>query len=334
MPNSVSFNFYGLGIELRSSDGNTVEAIRRDFAYFEAASETPRVTIDVFDEKPDYASLPGLTASIYTLNYVCYTGKDLTYTDYHGRGLRTFDRRSGNYQIFSEDRDLRHEIGYLTMLSAAGQFLDSRHIHRVHALGISVNGKAVLILLPEKGGKTTLALRLLSSEHVKLLSEDSPLITSRGDILPFPLRLGILPGGESGIPAEYLYPMNFMRVGTKYLVDVSYYTHKIGTVCPPGAILLGERSLGCDARIEPAGRLSAGRELIKNSVVGLGLHQGLEYLLGRNIWETAGKTRLAFSRLNNSIRVLRHSKSYRYVIGHDIEKNQQVLLDFLAGLDL
>lgn len=331
---SVSFGFHGLNVELRSADRETVEGIRRDFSYFEAAPATPQVSIEVFDTKPDFASLPDLNASIYTLSYVCYRGKDEIFTDYHGQALRVSDLQQKNYRIFSESADLRHEVSYLTVLSVVGQFLDSRHIHRVHALGISVNERAVLILLPEKGGKTTLALCLLKSGRVRLLSEDSPLITRKGEVLPFPLRLGILPGGELDIPVEYLHPVNFMRVGTKILVDVSYYSDRIGSPCPPGVILLGERALGCESRIEPARRLDASKEFIKNSVVGLGLHQGLEYLLGRSVWETLGKSKLAFSRLYNSLKVLRRSKVYRYIIGHDTERNHQVLMDFLDNLHL
>jgi len=166
------------------------------------------------------------------------------------------------------------------------------------------------------------------------LSEDSPLLTRQGEVLPFPLRLGILPGGELGIPQKYLHPVNLMRVGTKILVDLDYFTDKIGSACQPGAILLGERVLGYGSKIQPASRFSASKEFIKNSVVGLGLHQGMEYLLGRSIWETLGRSRLALSRLINSLKVLRHSKIYRYQIGHDPERNVQVLLHFLENLDL
>jgi hypothetical protein len=331
---SVYFDFYGLRIELRSADQRTVEGIGRDFAYFKAHPGSAQVVIEVMDSKPDFASLPDLRASIHTINYVCYSGKEHVYTDYHGRGLRVSDLTGGSHRILSEDPDLRHEISYLTILSAVGKHLDSKHIHRVHALGVSANGKAALILLPEKGGKTTLALRLLESGRVKLLSEDSPLITRQGHIMPFPLRLGILPGGEGDIPPEYRYPVSFMRVGTKVLVDVSYYADKIGSTCPPGAILLGERVLGCGAAIEPARRVGAAREFVKSSVIGLGLHQGLEYLLGRSVWDTLGRSRLAFSRFRNSAKVLRRSRVYRYTIGHDAEKNCQVLLDFLDSTDL
>lgn len=331
---SVSFDFYGLNLALRSEDSDVVQSIERDFSYFKAAPGPTQVSIDVFAEKPDFASLPDLKASIYTLDYVCYhRGKEI-FTDYHGKALRVFNPGRKGYRIFSDNADLRHEISYLTILGAVGQFLDSKHIHRVHALGISRSGKAVLILLPEKGGKTTLALRFLKSDDVKLLSEDSPLITRSGEVLPFPLRLGILPGGEGDIPRKYLHPVNYMRVGTKLLVDVDYYADKISPPCQPGIVLLGERSLGCGAKIEPAGRLSASKGFIKNAVIGLGLHQGMEYLLGRSLWETLSRAGLAFSRLNNSLKVLRRSQVYRYSIGHDIERNNQVLLDFLQKVDL
>lgn len=329
---SVGFDFYGLGVELRSQDPKTVEGIGRDFAYFRAEPREPDVLIEVADRSPDFASLPDLKASIHTINYVCYSDRDRVYTDYHGKGLRVSDLRGSTHHIASEDPDLRHEISYLTILSAVGRFLDSKRIHRVHALGISANGKAVLILLPEKGGKTTLALRLLESGRVKLLSEDSPLIARDGTVLPFPLRLGILPGGESDIPAAYQYPVSFMRVGTKILVDVEYYADKIGSACRPGAILLGQRVLGCGAGIEPARRVGAAREFVKNSVIGMGLHQGLEYLLGRSLWDTLGRSRLALSRLGNSVKVLRHSKVYRYRIGHDTERNYRVLMDFIDSM--
>ena len=92
--------------------------------------------------------------------------------------------------------------------------------------------------------------------------------------------------------------------------------------------------MGCESKIEPAGRIGAAKEFIKNSVVGLGLAQGMEYLLGRSTWDTLSKTGLAFSRLNNSLKVLSRSKIYRYVIGHDPERNHRVLLDFLQDLNL
>jgi len=138
------------------------------------------------------------------------------------------------------------------------------------------------------------------------------------------LRIRKPPVVSSNLTAGCIY----IRVTCRHFAD------KIGSACQPGAILLGERVLGYRSKIQPASRFSASKEFIKNSVVGLGLHQGMEYLLGRSIWETLGRSRLALSRLINSLKVLRHSKIYRYQIGHDPERNVQVLLHFLENLDL
>jgi hypothetical protein len=325
-------NFYGLEMSVGSQDSNTLSSIRRDFKYFEKAADTSmlaRTDVRIFEEKPDYAVLPKIPASIYALDYVVFKNEKITYTDFHNRGLRIYDSARRHYDIFSEDGDLRHEITYLTILAVVGRYLDAQHLHRVHALGVSKNGQAILVLLPEKGGKTTLALRLIKCDGIKLLSEDSPLISRQGEVLPFPLRMGILPGGENGIPPQYLYRAKFLRVGVKLMVDLPYFADKISPPSRPGIILIGERVLNNDAAIIPIRKYKALKELVKNSVIGLGLHQGMEYLLGSNIFETIGKSRLACSRLNNSLKLLHKSKVYRYQIGHDMEHNINVLLDFL-----
>jgi hypothetical protein len=330
---TISFNLYGLQVELRSDDKATIEGIRKDFRYFESDSAAPDVSINIFNESPAFESLPDINASIYSVNYVYYKGNKESYTDYHGRGLRIFDPGNNNYRIFSADYDLRHEISYLTILSVTGRFLDSKHIQRVHGLGISKNGKAILILLPEKGGKTTLAIELLRTSEVKLLSEDSPLINRHGEVMPFPLRLGILPGEEPDISGEYLYECKFTRVGTKILVDPDYFKDKIASTCKASMILIGERTLGVESRIEPASRLRAVNELVKNSVIGLGLHQGLEYVLGRNLWQTFGNIKMAFSRFYNCLAVVKGCKTYRFIIGHNTKTNVATLLEFLKNTD-
>ena len=73
---SVNLHFYGLNLELRSADTKTIEGIRRDFSYFEAASAMPEVSIEVFVRKPSYNLLPNLPASIYTLHYIVYREKE------------------------------------------------------------------------------------------------------------------------------------------------------------------------------------------------------------------------------------------------------------------
>ncbi len=69
-------------------------------------------------------------------------------------------------------------------------------MHRVHALALAVDRRAMLVLLPMGGGKSTLGAELLRHPDVQLLSDDSPLVDRAGRVHAFPLRLGLLPGHE------------------------------------------------------------------------------------------------------------------------------------------
>ena len=328
----VYLDFHGFVIAISSRSRETIELVRRDFRYFESAPVKHSISIRIFSQKPDFALLQNVPASIYGKDYTCYKIGGDAYADYGGRGLRIYRAGLKEYQILTEHPDLRHEICYLTVLATAGQYLDSRHLHRVHALGFAHRGRGVLLLLPEKGGKTTLALRLIKHDTAQILSEDSPLINRRGEALPFPLRLGIVPGShdEDGIPEKYRYSMGFMSVGTKILVDPEYYRPQIGNPCRVKAVLVGRRVLGNHSSIEKCRKITVLKEFIKNTVVGLGLHQGLEFIFGFGFWHALGKSRLAFSRLYNSLVVIAGSKTYTFNIGHDIEANYLVLRDFLS----
>jgi len=326
---SATFNFYGLRIHVHGNGEDTINKIKHDFSYFTSLTDQYDIVIETLNQKPDYRVLPSLKASIYTLDYVTYQNTKNIFTDYHNKGLRIFDKKSNHYKIYSDNAALTHEIAYLTILSAAGKYLDSKHIHRIHALGLSKNGNAVLILLPEKGGKSTLALQLINSGKIKLISEESPLLSSKGEILPFPLRMELVPEMRHSIPERFVYHAYFSRAGNKVLIDTDYCSELISQSYFPGIVLLGERILSNDCRIIPAGKTKAAGEFVKNSVIGLGLHQGMEYLLGGNIIEKLGKSTLVLSRLKNSLRVLRKSKVFRYQIGHDFENNANTLLNFL-----
>ena len=227
------------------------------------------------------------------------------------------------------DPQLVHEIAYLFILSTTGQYFDSRGIHRVHALGVSYHNKGILLLLPSGGGKSTMALELMHCPGFLLLGEDTPLIDKHGCILPFPLRLGVRPEKETDVPAEYLRTVDRMEFDPKTLIDIEYFKDRIGGKVEPSLILIGERNLGDVSEIVPLARRRALLALVKYMVVGLGVYQGMEFVLERGLTELFGKGGVAISRLYNSVRLLARAPAYRFVMGRNIEKNRQTLLDFV-----
>ena len=213
---------------------------------------------------------------------------------------------------------------YLFILSTVGQYLDSRRIHRVHALGVSYKRKGILLLLPSGGGKSTMALQLMRQPGFLLLGEDTPLVDRHGRILPFPLRIGVHPEQETGIPPEYLRTVNRMEFDPKTLIDIEYFKDRLGEPVDPGLILVGERNLGDVSEIVPLARHRAFKAMVKYVIVGLGVYQGLEFLLERGLWKLLGNGSVAASRVYNSLRLLARAPAHRFVLGRDKKRTARL----------
>ena len=324
------FDFYGLTIEVSSPSVELIELVRRDFTYFRVLTGEGQVQVYMHLAPPPYTELPPLSASFITPRNVCFQNKKISYIDYFGQGLTVFNREEQKCVIYGTDPDLVHEIAYLFILSTVGQYLDSRGIHRVHALGLSYHNRGILLLLPSGGGKSTIALELLRHPGFLLLGEDTPLIDRRGYILPFPLRLGVRPEQETGIPPQYLRTVKRMEFDPKTLIDIEYFHHLLAKEeVEPGIILVGERNLGEVSDIIPLARHSAFKALVKYMIVGLGVYQGMEFVLERGLWELLDKGGVAASRVYNSIRLLARAPAYRFVLGRNTKKNCQALIEFI-----
>jgi hypothetical protein len=323
----VNFNVYGYRFSVQG-DEKAVEGLAQDFAFFTADS-ADGPTIELFQADPPLTNLPAGDALVYTPRNVAYREGHARYIDYHGRGLGILDEISGNFKLYSRDEDLLYEAAYLFLLSRIGEDLDRRGMHRVHALGVEVNGRAILVLLPMGGGKSTLGLHLLRFPEVRLLSDDSPWIDRDGRVLAFPLRLGLLPGSQDSIPAEYRRKIQRMEFGPKHLVNYSYFADRVSASAEPGIVFIGSRTMQPESRIEQAGTLAGLRPMLANCIVGVGLFQGLEFLLGSGILGLSKKLGVGISRCGNSWRLLRSSQVCRIHLGRNSEQNARAIFDYV-----
>ena len=326
------FRFHGLTLEVTSPAAHLVEQVRRDFLYFRIPLEErvdKRLTL--LPEPPSYDELPSVPASVITPRNVCYRNGEVTYIDYFGRALSVFNKRAGECVVRATDEDLLHEIAYLFFLSTVGEHLDSRHLHRIHGLGLSYGEQGVLLLLPSGGGKSTMALDLLRRPGYLLLGEDTPLIDRRGWMLPFPLRLGIRADAATDVPSKFLRTMKRMEFEPKTLIDLDYFEGRIGSAVPCNVLIVGTRYLGEISEIVPLPRRRAVRSLVSNMVVGIGVYQGLEFLLERSVSELAGKAGVATSRSWNAMRLVRRASVYQFRMGRDVNQNAETLATFIAS---
>ena len=313
------FDFYGLGIEVTSESPALVDEVRRDFLYFhrDGLVGPERFALHLHIAPPSFAKLPELPAAFLTPRNVCFRDTTRTYIDYYGEALGIFERAARTFEVWGTSVDMLHEIAYLFMLSTVGEYLDGRGIHRLHALAVSHRGRGVLLALPSGGGKSTMALALMQQPGFLLLAEDTPLIDRRGQILPFPLRIGVRPGSKVDVPERYLRTVSRMEFDPKTLIDMEYFQDRIGGPTDTGVILVGQRNLGEVSSITPMSRRAALNALVKYMIVGLGIYQGMEFLLERGVWEVTGRFGVAASRLYNAVRLLGHAPAYRFVLGQN-----------------
>jgi hypothetical protein len=194
---------------------------------------------------------------------------------------------------------------------------------------VNYKGNGVLLLLPSGGGKSTMTMELLRHPDFTLLSEDTPLIDRKGRMHPFPLRLGIRDGESAEVPEQMRRTLNRMEFDPKTFVDVAFYKDRISEPVAPRILLVGRRNLGTPSTIKPIPRREALGSLIKYLVVGLGVYQGLEFLLERGIGDMIGQTGVATSRLRNGVALLSKVPAYEFTLGRDTVKNSRTLIDFI-----
>ena len=331
-PSPLLLDIYGYRVTVRSAVCSVLDNLAQDFAFFRTEGPLSNSNeIELLQEEPPYGEVPHAKATVYTPRNVSYRNGCKTLIDYSGRALGIHDTARGTFRLFSLDLDLLYEAAYLFVLSQCGEGLDARRLHRVHALGVSVDDCAALVLLPMGGGKSTLAAGLLRHAEIALLSDDSPLIDSKGDVHAFPLRLGLMPGSEGEIPPDHLRRINRMEFGPKFLVNYAYFADRVRPRAEPCLLFLGERSLAPNCTIRPATTGAALRAMIANCVVGLGLFQGMEFIFHRGPGEVFRKAGVAWARLRASWRLLRRSTKYHLVLGRDPAANAQMVFDVLAS---
>ena len=323
---------YGLRVRIEGAWPEVVDAVRRDFAWFERplAEAEATVTVAVEPRPPDFDRFGSIPAAFVTPRNVVYQDGQRTIVDYFGRALSVLDRRTGRIEIEGEDAHLVHEAAYQFLLSRIGAHLDARGLVRLHSLGLAGRSGGVAVMLPSGGGKSTLGLRALGDERALLVSEDTPLLDRKGRLHPFPLRIGINPTDAAGLPEGAVRQIERMEFHPKLVLDLDAFADRIATTSVPLAhIVVGRRSLGTEARLERAPRRLAAGALLREAVVGVGVYQGLEFLLQQGWRDAFGKAGVGATRAACCAAALRHATVWSLTVGRDRERNWEALSPLL-----
>lgn len=323
------FEVHGLRLRIDGDWPEVVEDLRLDYVWFERRSETAGpvdVSVRIERRPPDFDRFGELVASFVTPRNVVYDHDGLSVVDYFGRAVSVLDRSRGELTVQGESEHLVHEAAYHYVLSRIGEHLEAIGLTRLHALGLVGGRGAVAVMLPSGGGKSTLALRALRADGIRVLSEDSPLIDRRGVLHPFPLRIGVNATDADRLPAGSVRRLERMEFHPKLALDLEAFADRIESRPHPlEHIVIGRRSLGHEARVERVRRPAAIGTLVREAVVGVGIYQGMEFILQRGMRDVVGKLDIALTRTLCCAAGLRRAHVWRATFGRDHERNWQAL---------
>lgn len=329
----TTIDVYGLRIAVHADWPEVADAIALDFAWFKQLGGPGRdadIEIAIERRPPDFDSFGDLNAVFVTPRNVVYQDGERTIVDYFGRAVSILDRRSQRLIVQGEDHHLVHEAAYHYILSAVGRHLDARGLPRLHALGLVGAQGAVAIMLPSGGGKSTLALRAIKTDGVKLLSEDTPLLDRHGRLHPFPLRIGVNATDAASVPAENVRRLERMEFHPKLALEVEAFADAIHAgPAPLRHIVIGRRTLGRGASLERLPRRQAAGTLLREVVVGVGVYQGMEFVLQRGMRDVLTQVRPAAVRSACCLTALRNAQVWRLNTGRDFDANWAALQPLL-----
>ena len=311
-----------------------IEQVGLDFAWFLEPKPAAPPEISVFAEntEPDFGRFGPVRASFVTPRNVVHQHGRLTIIDYFGRGLSIYDRDTGTLTVQSRYEHLVHEAIYHFILSQAGAALEARGLVRLHALGLLADGGGIALMMPSGGGKSTMALRALRDDRVRLYSEDSPLLDRRGRLHPFPLRLGVNPDDADSLPPGPTRRMERMEFHPKLLLELEAFADRVAeSPAELRHLVIGRRTLGNDAALEPIPRRAAVGALLREVVVGVGLYQGMEFVLQRGLRDAVKQLGPGANRAACCVAALRGASVWALTLGRDRDANWRALQPLLEG---
>jgi hypothetical protein len=330
----LDLHFYGLPVRVRGDWPEVLDALRLDFWWFARESGAPALdAVEILVERrsPDFDAYGAVDASFVTPRNVVYQQPERTLVDYFGRALSVVERGRDRALVQGLDRGLVHEAVYHFVLSRVGRHLDARGLPRLHSLALSARDGAVAVMLPSGGGKSTLALRALQDDRVRILSEDTALIDRRGRLYPFPLRMAINTTDADRVPPESVRRVERMEFHDKLALEPGLVADRFdGSPRPLRHLVIGRRSLGHDARLARIPRRAALGTLFREGVVGVGVYQGMEFILQHGMRDVVGKSGTVATRMACCGAGLARAQVWELTLGRDHERNWDALAPLLT----
>lgn len=333
------FDFYGQTVIVRSDWDELSLLLRKDFSFFKCSkiqNESKSLAVTVLNRSPKEIVIPKTHSVMQSLNSITYQVNEKRFNDYYGKLTSVFDYKNERAELYSLDLDKAHEVAYLLILSRVGKKLDLIGLHKLHAFAISYKKMAFVCMMPMKGGKSTLLMELLKNKEVKLISDDIPMINSKGELLPFPIKIGLEMDREIALEInnhdENIYFLKRENHGMKKLICLEGLKDKVEKIDQNFKnVILCEafRFSSAESEIHEAPWRKIFKGLFKHGVIGIGLPIIIEYFWEFGILDFLLKTKIFIKRMYAFLVLSFKAKKINLYLGTNPKTAALMIVEFL-----
>ena len=332
------FDFYNFRIKLSCESQAIIDLLKKDFHYFLAEPSNydlevkARITSEINHLIPT-----GLIASKQNSRAMTFQDKSLRYNYFYGKAVSIVDYEKSYVEVYSTTEGYLHELLYLVILSRQTKFHDVHGLHKVHAFGINKDNVNMIGMMDSKGGKTTLFSYFLDQEGVSIFSDDTPFIDRRGNIQPFPIRIGYELNSYSRERLKKYedksYHFDRDEYDAKKLIDILEFDNEIAQGKNKNKTILfqGKRiNTKNTCHYKKISKLKMWRYLMKNMVVGVGLPMVLEYYLESSFTDKVKNFKILCSRAISAFNLLLKSECYEVYLSFNPDENFKKLNELIG----
>ncbi len=223
MAKALFFDFYGVSLQLNfllEDQHFLEEQLLADFSFFRRAGIGPEPTISIdISLAPASLRFSGTTWFRTGLCHAKQNGVIRSCLFHGGNQIEDSGNEFRRATLYVKSPSSAYEALYYYILSAVGEALDYRGIHRLHAVAYSSGNAAFCLPRDSMGGKTTRALKILASGTEKLFG-DEVIFTDGVKLFAFPIRLAVRPDIYSEYTHVAAEPFQRSLGGRKYLVRI------------------------------------------------------------------------------------------------------------------
>lgn len=322
-------DIFGIQVLVEVNDLDLLARIKKDFSHFESSKKfTYEFHFIAHLGGIPWRKLPELKSSKQSINSITYDQKNIRFNDYYKEALSIYDYDKEYCEVYSHDLNRLHEILYLVILSRTGKKMDELGLHKIHACSLKYKQKTLVLMLPMKGGKSTLFFNLIKNPEIEILSDDTPIVDQEGHIRAYPLRVGIEDDSKfkNLYDESQAYSIERKQYGLKKLIPMEAFKNKIAQGFSGEVILInGIRCSNKECELVRCSSLKMFSFLKTHMIVGVGLPMIIEYFIRANFYDWLKNLKIFIARVRAALKLSFRSQNYICYMGEDPELNARTI---------